>query len=163
MTAYGSGGTSTEKLLLNLRAVPYIEPDQPWWAQSIVRNLTIKDSLYFLCGDIVLTMLSTSYSMTINFSIAERYNISDIYNTVLDGKWTIDKLYELSSLVYEDTNGDGIINEGDVAGLLIGNDLPNDADAFMQGSKITMTERNGDDIPVFNANTDRIAALTEKV
>lgn len=154
---------STEKLLLNLRAVPYIETSQPWWAQSIVNDLTVKGNLYFLCGDIALTMLASSYSMAVNFNIAEKYNISGIYDIILDGKWTIDKLYELSSLVYEDVNGDGKKNEGDVAGLLIGSELYNDADSFMQGSKITMTERDEEDLPYLSADTQKITALTEKV
>jgi hypothetical protein len=154
---------STEKLLLNLLSVPYIETEQPWWAQSIVNNLTLKGNLYFLCGDIALTMLASSYSIAINFGIAERYNIDGIYNTVLDGKWTIEKLYELSSLIYEDTNGDGIINEGDVVGLLVGSELQNDADSFMQGSKITMTERDENDLPFLRINAERISALAEKV
>lgn len=154
---------STEKLLLNLLTVPYIETEQPWWAQSIVNDLTIKGNLYFLCGDIAMTMLASSYSIAINFGIAERYNIEGVYKTVLEGNWTIEKLYELSSLINEDTNGDGITNEGDVVGLLVGSELPNDADSFMQGSKITMTERDENDLPFLNVNTDRISALAEKV
>ncbi|MHB1154810.1 MAG: hypothetical protein ACYCWE_21620 [Eubacteriales bacterium] len=154
---------STEKLLLNLRTVPYIETDQPWWAQSIVNDLTIKDSLYFLCGDIALTMLASSYSMAVNFNIAEQYNISGIYDTVLDGKWTIDKLYELSSLVYKDSNGDGKTNEGDVVGLLIGSEIYNDADSFMQGSKIKMTERGDDGLPFLSVDSDKMTTLVGKV
>lgn len=154
---------STEKLLLNLRAVPYIETEQPWWAQSIVNDLTIKGSLYFLCGDIALTMLTQSYSMAINFNIAEQYNISGIYDTVLDGKWTIDKLYKLSSLVYKDSNGDGKTNEGDIVGLLIGGEISNDSNSFMQGSKISMTERDDNDLPFLSINSDKMTALVEKV
>jgi hypothetical protein len=108
-------------------------------------------------------MLASSYSMAINFNIAEQYNISDIYDTVLEGKWTIDKLYELSSLVYEDSNGDGKTNEGDVVGLLIGSEIYNDADSFMQGSKITMTERDEDDLPFLSVNSDKMVALVENV
>ncbi len=152
-----------DKILNNLHQVPYVEVGQPWWAQSIVNDLTVKGHLDFLCGDIALTMLEHSYTMAINFSIAENYGITDIYETVLSGEWTIDKLRELSAMVYEDTNGDGIKNSEDICGLLIGSELANDADAFMQGSLITLTSRDANDLPVLDADLEKLAALTEKV
>ncbi len=152
-----------DKILNNLHEVPYVEVSQPWWAQSIVNDLTVKGHLDFLCGDIALTMLEHSYTMAINFSIAENYGLTDIYDVVLSGAWTIDKLRELSSMVSEDTNGDGKKDIEDVSGLLIGNELSNDADSFMQGSMITLTSRDENDLPVLDADLEKLATLTEKV
>ncbi len=152
-----------DKILNNLHEVPYVEVNQPWWAQSIVNDLTVKGHLDFLCGDIALTMLESSYTMAINFAIAENYGITDIYETVLSGAWTIDKLKELSSLVSEDTNGDGKKDSEDVNGLLVGGELSNDADSFMQGSLITLTSRDENDLPVLDADLEKLATLTEKV
>ncbi len=154
---------ATDKLLNNLHEVPYVEVSQPWWVQSIVKDLTINGQLDFLCGDIALTMLQSSYTMAVNFALAENYGITGIYDTVLSGAWTIDKVRELSAIVSEDTNGDGKKDSNDVCGLLIGNDLLNDADSFMQGSMITMTSRDANGLPKLDVNMEKMATLTEKV
>ena len=42
----------------------------------------------------------------------------ELYTSVLDGTWTWDRLREISDTAYIDRNGDGIINQGDLFGMM---------------------------------------------
>ncbi len=153
---------SAEGLLLNLKEIPYIDLEQPWWVRSTVNDLTIHNKLYFLCGDIALTMLEYCYSIAVNLDIARNYNVEDVYDTVLDGRWTLDRMYEISSGIYSDLDGDGARNENDLYGLYIGSEIGNDLGAFIQSCDIHFTRRSEDDIPYLDADVDKLIILTEK-
>ena len=153
---------SVEGMLLNLKEVPYIDLQQPWWVRSTVNDLTINNKLYFLCGDIALTMLEYCYSIAVNLDIAHNYSVEDIYDIVLDGKWTLDRMYNISSGVYSDLDGDGTHNENDLYGLYIGSEIGNDLGAFIQSCDIHFTRRSEDDIPYLAADVDKLVSLTEQ-
>ena len=153
---------STEKLFDNLLDYEYINVDKPYWNRSIVDELQIHDTLYFLCGDISLLMLQSAYSMAMNAKVADTYHITGIYDTVLNKEWTIEKLYQYSAMVYNDVNGDSKKNDGDLFGIHWGR-LINDVDSFMQSSQIRMTSRGEDDLPYLDVNEDKLNSLTEKI
>jgi hypothetical protein len=153
---------SVEGMLLNLKEVSYIDLQQPWWVRSTVNDLTINNKLYFLCGDIALTMLEYCYSIAVNLDIAHNYSVEDIYDIVLDGKWTLDRMYNISSGVYSDLDGDGTHNENDLYGLYIGSEIGNDLGAFIQSCDIHFTRRSEDDIPYLAADVDKLVSLTEQ-
>lgn len=154
---------ATEGLVLNLNSLPYLDTAMPWWAQSIVKDLDINGNLAFLTGDLSLTMIASSYSMAVNFSIAEAYNLSGFYDYVHNGQWTIDKVNEIATTVYDDVNGNGKKDSGDIVGLLFANDYSNDADSFMQGSKVTLTSRDEEGYPYLDVNVEKMADLVTKV
>lgn len=150
-----------EGCFLNLYDVPYLNLEQPWWVQSLVDELTIADHLYFCTGDIVLTVISPSYVFYFNKSLAEKYLVPDLYETVLDGKWTIDYMSELAKTVSSDLNGDTIMDDNDLYGCVITG--LNNVDGFLQSSGIKMITKDSDGYPVFNMEYDKINTLVEKI
>ena len=140
----------------------YINVDKPYWNQSIVDELQINNSLYFLCGDISLLMLQSAYSMAMNAKVADTYHITGIYDTVLNHEWTIEKLYQYAAMVYNDVNGDSKKNDGDLFGIHWGR-IANDVDSFMQSSQIRMTSRDEDGLPYLDVDENKLASLTEKI
>lgn len=69
--------------------------------------------------------------MMMNNRLAEDYSIPDIYQTVLDGSWTIDLLHSYIKDAASDLNSDGIMDGDDFYGLIVdgtfGNALYNSA------------------------------------
>ncbi len=154
---------ASEGLVLNLNSLPYLDTSMPWWAQSIVNDLDINGNLAFIAGDISLTMIASSYSMAVNFSIAESYNISGFYDIVNNGQWTIDKVNEIATTVYDDVNGNGKKDIADTLGLIFCMDYANDADSFMQGAMVTLTSRDEEGYPYLDVNLERMNDLVSKV
>ena len=76
--------------------------DSPWWPKDLLINSTIDDKVYFVSGDISPTLIYETYAIFFNRELIERHNIEDPISLVLNYKWTIDKLIEVTSGIYED-------------------------------------------------------------
>jgi maltose-binding protein MalE len=152
---------AVEGCLKNLYEMPYINFEQPWWVRSLVEELTIADKLYLATGDIVLSLLSPAYVIYFNKTLEQKYNVNNMYDTVLDGKWTIDSMTLLSKDIYEDLNGDGKMNEQDLFASVW--TATNNVDCFLQGSNIKMIEKDSEGYPVLAYEYDKINTIVEKV
>jgi len=109
-TVYISQGAPliTEGLFMNLLNVEHLDLDKPWWNKSFNEEMTMYDQLYATVGDYMLSMTSMTVATYFNKDLlTEIYPNEKLYQAVYDGKWTLDYLYNLSSTVYSDLNGDG--------------------------------------------------------
>ena len=118
---YASQGAAlaTEGVYYNVNNLNYLDLDKPWWNQSLLSELELFDTLYFLGGDIAISQISYAGFMAYNKTIFNEYFPDvNIYEIVDNYDWTIDKLYELSSQVHVDSNSNGDVDDGDLVGLL---------------------------------------------
>lgn len=151
---------SLEGLFLDVREIPYLDLEKEWWNQSCLTELRIANKLFFLAGDITQTMLYGMYVYMFNQTLAENYQIENPYTVVNDGRWTIDYVRQQTTDLYIDINGDGKVDTGDAFGLVTYQN--NAVDSYMQGSLIRMIGRDDNDLPVLEAETERLATLVEK-
>ena len=107
---------------LNLYEVPYIDLTQPWWDQRANSDLGIGGKMFFTTGDIGLKDNLATHCILFSKTVAEDKGITDIYDLVIDRKWTWDKFEEYTRMVSDDLNGDDIMNVNDMFGLLCWND-----------------------------------------
>ena len=114
-----SCGLATEGMYLDVNSLNYLDLDKPWWNQQSREELELFNTLYFLTGDIAITQLLNAGMITYNKDLfKEYYGDLNIYEIVDNYDWTIDKLYELSSGIHEDMNSNGVIDDGDIVGLV---------------------------------------------
>lgn len=115
--------SNRDNLFLNLADAPYLDYDQPWWWNDAMDELSFDGKTRkYLVGDIALTNFIRAGSMYFNKNIYSESigNPDDLYQLVLDGNWTVDKMTELSEQAYSDLNGNGVADHGDVYGFLLG-------------------------------------------
>ncbi|MBO7176411.1 MAG: hypothetical protein J6W14_03480, partial [Clostridia bacterium] len=93
--------------LYNLKNQIYPNLDQPWWCQS-VREWEQHGSLFFATSNASVRFISEAEAIFANMPILNNYGAEDPTMLVLEGKWTLDKLHEMSSLMHTDVNSDGI-------------------------------------------------------
>ena len=117
--AYFITALATDGLFMNLLDVPYIDFEKPWWNSDLRDELTLYDQLYFACGDLSLTLLSSTFCMFFNKDMATKYNVPDLYETVQNGDWTYDNMYSLVQSIAVDVNGDGKMDAEDEYGLVM--------------------------------------------
>lgn len=106
----------------------YLDWDHPAWPQAFVEDCTISGKLYFCTGDIstnLIFMTSVVFwnkdlvdDFSINDKIDEKYGYADLYDLAYEGKWTFDKMYELATDVYRNTNTASGKDSGDTYGLI---------------------------------------------
>ncbi len=114
--------SSRDHLFQDLSNNKYIDFDQPWWWTEAMTELSLDGKkIRYLVGDIHLSNYTTAGAMFFNADKLEDkgYKRDELYQTVIDRKWTYDKLIEMASAMYSDLNGDGQVNEGDMYGMLI--------------------------------------------
>ena len=97
----------------NWLEVPNIDFSRPWWNSLANEQNTINGILYTATGDINISSLLTTYAFFFNVPVTEKYGISpeSLYSAVYEGTWTIDHFIDLTSSIYEDTNGTGRLHE----------------------------------------------------
>jgi hypothetical protein len=81
-----------EGMLMDFNDIEYIDFSQPWWNQSIINEFTIGGRLYFLSGELALSLMSHSIVLFYNQRIAKDYSINNLYDLVLNGTWSFDEM-----------------------------------------------------------------------
>ena len=104
-------------MYLNWYDVPYVNFEKPWWSSSTVEDLTYDGKCFVAVGDVALSSLQATYCYYFNKQLTADYGIPDVYETVLEGKWTVDYLIQLTKDIYTDTNNSGDRDEEDFYGL----------------------------------------------
>ena len=118
----------------------YINFEKPWWPQQLVDTVSFGNgAYYFISGDMSTKMLWMMHLMYINKDMFSQLHIELPYQTVRDGKWTIDKLIEVTSGVYRDLDNDNTTSTRDRYGFVA---LHYVCDSFYAGSNMQYIEES---------------------
>lgn len=139
--------------LYDINTIPYLDFDRPWWMSNIMNDTSIGHKNYFMSGDMNIGALNTVGVTYFNKKLIDNHNLENPYSLVNEGTWTIDKLAEMSRIVTEDLNGDGVYNQDDKFGL----DCSSFAwQPFYYGTDNLMIKKDSNDIPYFDANNEKM-------
>lgn len=167
---YTSQGASlaVEGMYYNLTDFPNLSLEKPWWNQTIADESALFDVLFFLSGDIALSETWGGKCMFFNKNLFEKYYGAqgiNLYDMVEAGEWTIDELYDLSSAVWEDTNSNGTIDNGDTVGInvyTVDTDGTSFRDSWLPALGINPTEMK-DGFPILTLYNERSIEAFEKL
>ena len=93
-----------EGMGIELSKLPQINAEAAWWCKDYNDISTIDNKSYVLVGDMGITLYEYLEVVFFNEELATEHQIEDLYQKVLDGKWTLDEMMRLSKLVMTDTN-----------------------------------------------------------
>lgn len=110
--------TISEGILYDLRTIDSLELDNASWNQNMISSLSVGDRVYLVGGDITVSDEDSVEVLVYNTSYARDLQIEDLYQVVRDGKWTVDKMYNVCKLAVNDVNGDSAMNLEDSYGTL---------------------------------------------
>ncbi len=138
--------------LLDTSIFPYFDFSLPCWNQSIVENTTCNDQLYYVAGDINLSMFDAAVVVWHNKSLydekKEAIDPENIQQLALDGLWTYDELYRWTKVFYENSSFVDVgRDENDTYALLAaqssGAPMPRDAFPYAWDLDFTVTNNDG--------------------
>ncbi len=162
---YGLTQTAVKGYYRNVFELPYLDFEQPWWNVTFMNNLQLtEDFRMFMTGDFNLTTLNQLFVQYYNKRIYRDLfgDPDELYSTVLEGNWTIDKMNELIGASYIDSNGNGKPDTDDQLGY-VAYKTYSSVDPFMYCADIPYTSRDADGHIVIDMNQERALTLTEKV
>lgn len=150
---------ATGDFLIDFNSIPVFNLDKPWWNQKMNETLSVGGVLLYAVSDFIIPEPNVIY---FNKEIHSNYNMEDIYNIVKTGKWTIDKMIELTQIPSADLNGDGIYDEHDQYGLIA--ELDWMLISFMHASEQYVVEQLPDNPhPTLAMNTEKMVTIVNKV
>jgi len=142
----------------------YFDFDRDWWNSDYMNEMRIgNDRLYFLAGDLVVTVISRMSTVFVNKDYYEELNgdIGDLYDTVLDGSFTYEKFGEMVEAAYFDTNGDGVNDINDRYGVMT--TAVSNTDHFAYTAGFRLTKRDSDGYPSFDIMNERNTAIFDEI
>ena len=146
-------------LLLDLKNVPFIDLEKPWWDQKANEQLSISHRVMFTISDLLIIDKDALFIFLFNKDVIQELGLEDPYQLVKNGAWTIDKMWEMAQLNSRDINGDGIMDDTDSYGLLT-------AGHTIHGNVVSsghfVITKDKDDLPVLNITHPIIQATIEK-
>lgn len=160
---YGASvGTSGMIFNLNSDRFQYFDFSRDYWGHDYMDNLTYKNNTPWCTGDLALRYIGGIYATYVNKRIwNDFYSETSIYDLVDNGEWTLDKMYEITSGVFIDTNGDGKKDANDIYGYTQSYDDP--IDGLSAASLIRFSERDSEGVPYLALNNERTYAFYDKL
>jgi hypothetical protein len=150
-----------EGLVYNLHNVPHLDLEANWWSADCAEQMTIGGRLFYITGDLANSLLRGMNVTFFNTQLARDLDIGNLYQIVLDGEFTIDKMGELIRDTYSDLNGDGIRDRGDMYGY--GTPTGNQMNAFVAAFDHPIIRKDGDGVPQLVLNTSKMVAMVDKM
>jgi len=161
LTAEGSSNLAQQNMLLDLKNLPGLHIENPWWDQRANEQLSIGGKLFSTTGDISIVLGSyCTFGVLFNKSLVRDNNLENPYTLVQNGEWTIDKMYEMAKNIAKDLNGDGILDHEDQWGVLSELNASNGM-FFSAGEHIVSKDTEG--YPELTMYTVRSVSVMDKV
>ncbi|MCL2099400.1 MAG: hypothetical protein FWH24_03060 [Oscillospiraceae bacterium] len=159
--AYFMPVLASEGIFYNWNEVSHIKPGEPWWCAGYNDQMTIGGKMYFITGDIALSMLTNMFVMYFNKDAALELELENLYQTVLNGEFTIDKVSELIKDAYRDLNGNSRADADDMYGYIT--TTGNFVDMFYNAFDQPVIKKNRDGIPQLMMNTQKMINIIDKI
>ncbi len=146
----------------NLRNIENLNLSKEYWAQGMIENMTVADTTFFTTGSLSTYLYDSAFVVYFNKQLSSEYGINsdDVYDTVMNGEWTLDEMIELTKNVYSDKNGNNVVDNGDVYGF--GLQVTSATDGFFSSCDIPCTEIV-DNRVVFSINMYKLSTVVDKL
>jgi len=132
-----------DKYFHDLNTSKYINLTKPWWNQSLLGMLP-GNTVYTALGDGTLSLIKHTFCLFFNQDKLDAMGIKEnMYDLVESGKWTLDKLAELTANGYADVNGNTEVDFGDEFGLTMGDANKYIGWQFALGGELVHLEKDG--------------------
>ncbi|GHV12766.1 hypothetical protein FACS1894219_06320 [Clostridia bacterium] len=151
---------SAKNMLTDLNTVPYLDFTQPWWDQSLTKELSIGGKLYCNVSDLIISDKNGTWGVLFNKNLIASYELEDPYSLVKENKWTLDKFFEVSKNVSSDENGDGKFTVSD--------DIFGFATEYYNifvmtsGAGCRLADKDENDLPFLSVNNQKFISTYEK-
>jgi hypothetical protein len=132
----------------------------PWWDSKSLEGFGVLGKTYAIAGDLTFMDKFSYIIIMFNKNMAENYQLGDIYDMVVDRKWTFDKMLEMCQIVSDDLNNNSINDKDDIFGFSGQNDAA--YELFQSaGEKFCTLDKDG--IPYMSNDGERAISIMMKV
>lgn len=149
--------TITDGLLEDMNEIDTIDFDNEWWNKKANENLSVNGKQFYAISDYNIPDIEV---MLFNKKMIEENNLENPYDLVHEGKWTVDKLMEMASVVTLD-NGDGNWDYNDTYGF--GAASAHMLTGLTYSMGLTLVDKDDDGYFTFGLNNQKTYDVIEKM
>ncbi len=106
-----------QNMLVDYRTIDTIHGTEPYWDPMIYNDCAVMGRSFFMTGDISIMDNYATWCMLFNKDMIIDHGLESPYDLVDEGKWTLDKMDEMASVVVTDVDGDGKWTTEDIYGF----------------------------------------------
>ena len=150
----------TEGHFQNLLEMEYIDLSRPYWSQGVNSAVHVGEGQYLATGAICLSYYRFIFANFFNKDMFDEHNVPYLYETVEQGKWTLDYQNEITTGFYSDLNGNNTADESDCFGFVINHDRIG-VDTYWSALELPILAKDDDNFFVFAPNKDRLITAVE--
>lgn len=118
VNAYQSLYNSINGIYHNLYDFDYIDLSKDYWSQGVNSAIEYHGAQYAATGSIALSTMRFTFATLFNKKIFDDNGIAYLYETVCEGKWTLENQFQLSKGFYQDKNGNNVADTEDLYGFI---------------------------------------------
>lgn len=162
---YGLTGLTVEGMFHSADKGEYFDFTQPYWYGDFMSDIAFKEGdTFMMAGDFIIDTLRTGHCLVYNKDLyTDLYGDgAELYETVFNGDWTMDKMIELVEGAYVDIDGNGQKNVGDMLGFAVFQDwgpcIP-----FLITNGVKYAGRDDNGYPTIAMNNERTILMCDKM
>ncbi len=157
---YTTVSATVEGKFLDLNRLDNINLDKHYWTQGYNDMVTFTDNeLQFLAtGSLSISLFRKTYLTLYNKTLFKDNHLDDLYDTVMNGEWTLDKQLSISKNHYVDKDGNGSVSDGDFFGFVTGTQIA--VDPYMVSTQTHLVVKDSDTKEMI-FNSDAKAKLSD--
>ena len=149
-------------MMHDMNTLTYQDFTKPWWYKNLNDGVSLKNKLFMSVAAFMLTSYTQVYHPIVNADIALDLGVdkADLYQSVRDGKWTIDEFAKLCQIGSRDLNGDGVMDHQDQWGFQT---QAYSGYALALGCGYRIADKDESDLPYISVATDNSIDLWDKL
>ena len=147
-------------MFIDIKDMPYLDFDKPWWDNGSIASYTIRNRLYFVKGELHLMSHESVLPVMFNKNLHQDFALDNIYDLVRNGQWTLDVFYDMTRAVVMDLDGDGVMTGFDQFGATTHDGLFTGFFVSM-GENIIRTDNDG--MPYLVPITERFVQVYDRL
>jgi len=154
-----TGNLATKKVLLNWELLDYIDFNKPYWNSNAHEAFSVGNKTFMALSDMCVSSNDNAHVSVFNKKLSDSFNTGNLYELVYSNEWTYDKFREIISEISSDMDGNGVYNEEDRYGYLIGGDssLLN----WMYAADCSVARKDENNYPILDLYNERTVAAYE--
>ncbi len=156
-----NGSLVTKGYYMNWYDIPHVDFSKPWWSDSTVNDLTENGRCFLAVGDAAVSSVSQTYCMLVNKTKLANYDVPNVYDSVREGKWTLDYIQQITDGMSQDLNGDGKMDDNDFYGF--GSNFASNTNAYLWAFDHMIFQRNDEGKLEFTYYDEKLVNIVEKL
>ena len=144
--------------LYDWNELEYVDLEMPWYEQGIINDVTIAGKVLFMTGDFGFRDKDNTWIFMFNKNLLSDLNMTEPYEHVRNGTWTLDLFSSMIKGVTADIDGNSKFDSKDQYGFLTTG--AGGATNFLYAGGNKIITQSEDEIKL-TLNNERTAALVE--